>query len=168
MAYEVFRFHILSRRTRTRVLRVEQLIFWGMWGDFHSLPPFPPSAPSIILWSLAHAFSLYTAVTYLLESLEIFRRRLGDMICMRFSTLSASSESHEPWGALNTLSKPFSYHFKWRLSQQLLCFPFENRLIKQVGKICFSPFYFIWAQQHHSFSALASSLLLSCQHHLHI
>lgn len=111
----------LSHHTRTRVLHVEQLIFWGC-GRFPFITSFSSQCSSIMLWSLAHMFSLYTAMTYLLESLERFRRRVSDMICMRFSTLSASSDSHEPWGILNILSQPFSYHFKWIFSQQVLAF----------------------------------------------
>lgn len=55
------------------------------------------------------------------------------MICMRFSTLSASSDSHGPWGISNILSQPFSYHFKWRFSQQvLLKIDIYSRQIKQI------------------------------------
>lgn len=74
MVCEVFTFIYLSCRTWTRLLHVEQLIFWGTWKiSIHYLLLLP-----VLLYNTlkSHMFSLYTTMTYLLESRERFRRRL--------------------------------------------------------------------------------------------
>lgn len=83
MVCEVFTFTYLSCRTWTRLLHVEQLIFWGMWKiSIHYLLLLPVLLYNT-LKSCSHVFPLHYHDIFAGISREI-QTEVGDMICMRF------------------------------------------------------------------------------------
>lgn len=85
------------------------------------------------------------------------------MICMRFSTLSATSDSHELWGALNILSQPFCYRFEWRVSQQVL----GNRFSREIKQVCRIVLTFFVLKHLARFSlSLGHSTVFECYLHI--
>lgn len=104
--------------------------------DFHSRPFSSSLFDAVKFCSRFPLLFFPTTATYLLDSLERFRY----VICVQSHTLSASPDSPEPWGVLNILSQPFTYHSKRRFSQQVpVCFRKQKQSIKLVCR-CFEVF----------------------------
>lgn len=169
MVCEVFTFIYLSCHTWTRLLHVEQLIFWGMWKiSIHYLLLLPVLFYNT-LKSCSHVFPLHYRDIFAGISREI-QMEVSDVICMRFlpyQTYLTHTSPGEFWTYCANCS------VKWRFSQQVL--PFSWRYLQNIAgeglKICCFMLN-IWTQQHCSFSALIFFLLLyqyccQCSNYMH-
>lgn len=141
MFCEVFTFIYLSCYTWTRLLHVEQLIFWGLWKISIPYPLLLPVLLYNTLKSCSHVLPLHYHDIFAGVSREI-QTEVSDVICMRFLPYQPYLTHTSPGGVLK-LWNCAKCSVKWRFSQQVR--PFSWKCIQNIAgeglRICCGWFY---------------------------